>query len=417
VAELAIKGGPPVRSRPFHPWPVHDEGDEQRLLGALRSGRWAENGPLEREFEKAFAKLQGAADGVAVSNGTVSLLIALRALGIGPGDEVIVPALTWMATATTVLEAQAVPIFADVDPATLCIDAAAAEAAVTSRTAAIVPVHLYTCMADMDAVMAVARKHKLAVIEDCAHAPGAFWKGKGAGTIGELGSFSFQQSKVMTAGEGGFLLSHDKALVDKCYSLKNCGRQVEGRGAPIFGGNHRGTEWQAGVLLGQLSRFAEQHARREDALKELRRLTAGLPAVRVVADQPGVDQRPFYRVVFHYDQEAAHGIPLHMFIEAVRAEGVPIEPSYGPVYDAPLYRPDTIRGLPKCPPANRCPRAERAAYESAFMLPHPVLLGGNEDLRSVVLAFEKVIANHAEAAGLLSRTKAQVKSFYRSLRP
>jgi dTDP-4-amino-4,6-dideoxygalactose transaminase len=417
VAELAIKGGRPVRSRPFHPWPVCDEQDEQRLLGALRSGRWAENGPLEREFEKAFVALHGAADGVAVSNGTVSLLIALRALGIGPGDEVIVPALTWMATATTVLEAQALPVFVDVDPETLCIDAAAAEAAVTSRTAAIVPVHLYTCMADMDAIVALARKHRLAVIEDCAHAHGAFWKGKGAGTIGDLGSFSFQQSKVMTAGEGGFLLSRDKALVDKCYSLKNCGRQVEGRGAPIFGGNHRATEWQAGILLGQVARFAEQHARREEALGRLRGLAAGVPGIRVVADQPGVDRRPFYRVGFHYDQQAAHGLPLHMFIEAVRAEGIPIEPTYGPVYDAPLYRPETIRGLPKSPPPNRCPRAERAAYESAFMLPHPVLLGGDDDLASVVEAFQKVIANHGEAAGLMSRTKAQVKSFYRSLRP
>jgi len=417
TSNLAVRGGKPLRTQPFHPWPIFDEADRDRLVRVLEGGVWSGEGPRERELERAFAARHDAPDAVAVTNGTVSLLLCLRALGVRPGDEVIVPALTWVATATCVLEANAVPVMVDVDPKTFCIDPAAVNAAITSRTVAIIPVHLYSCMADMDSLRRIAERHSLAIIEDCAHAHGARWRGKSAGSIGELGSFSFQSSKPMTAGEGGAIIGRDKALLDKVYSQKNCGRHNAERGIAILGGNHRMTEWQAAILLGQLSRLDDLAARREASIAKLRDAITGLPGIRIVADQPEVTQRPLYRLSFHYDARAAHDIPLQQFLEAVRAEGVPIEAAYRPVYDNPLYA-DSIESVTWYPGKlrrDRCPTADRVSFQSAFTLPHEVLLGPDEDLHDVARAMRKVLSNAAEAAGLSDRAKEKVKGLLRKV--
>lgn len=418
TAKLAIRGGAPVRTRPFHPWPVSDEEDKERLCRVLASGAWAGEGPFERELERRFAERHDARGAVTVTNGTVSLLLCLRAIGIKPGDEVIVPALTWTATATSVLEANAVPVLVDVDPTTYCISPAAVRAAITSRSVAILPVHLYSCMANMDELRAVAERHALAIIEDCAHAHGARWRGQGAGSLGTLGSFSFQRSKPMTAGEGGMIVGNDKALLDKIYSQRNCGRHSAERGAPILAGNQRMTEWQSAVLLGQLARLDAQSQKREAALRRLRDKIAGLPGIAILADQPAVTTRPLYRLSFRYDERAAGGVPLQQFVEAVRAEGVPIEFTYRPIYANPLWRDGIAAGVSWYPGKirdYRCDESDRISYRAGFTLPHEVLLGPAADIDDIALALHKVCEHPGEAAHLEDRAKELVKGLLRKV--
>lgn len=414
---LAIAGGAPLRSKPFPRWPVFDETDRERLSRVLESTTWGSDGPIERQFEKAFAARHDAIDAVTVANGTVSLLLCLRALGIRPGDQVIVPALTWSATATCVIEANGVPVFADVDPATYCVDPRSVEACVTSRTFAIVPVHLYSHMADVPALRRIAARHQLALIEDCAHAHGARWQGRSAGAIGDLGSFSFQSSKPMTAGEGGVITSRDKALLDACYSQKNCGRVQAERGAPVFGGNHRMTELQSALLIGQLARLDEQRERRDRNLEHLRRRLE-LPGVRLLEPQPEVTARPQYRFSFAYDKAAANGLPLGRFVAAVRAEGIPVEHTYPAVYRNALYRTKDLSWYSPGrsePPMADCPQAERVSETGGFTLAHPALLGTHEDVEDVVLAFQKVLEHADQAADLRSRLKDVAKGALRRL--
>lgn len=416
MVTLAIRGGVPVRTRPFAPWPQHADGDLARLKQVLESGQWAFDGPFEREFERGFAERNGALDCVGVSNGSTTLLLCLRALGIKPGDEVIVPGLTWIATATCVLEANGIPVFVDIDPKTLCIDPTAIERAITPRTVAIIPVHLYWGMADMNAIMSLADDHGLAVIEDCAHAHGARHNGKHAGAVGHLGSYSFQSSKVMTAGEGGAVIGQDKELLDRVYSLKNCGRVQDDRGAPVMGSNHRLTEWQAAVLLGQLERLDEQLEHRNKNVAKLTKLLAGLPGILPLADQAGVEQRPMYRMAFRYEKGKSGGIPRDRFIEAVRAEGVPITPPYNVVYKNPLWRPKAMSWYGGQLPTSHCPIAEEVAAEGVFLLPHELLLGNDDDMRDIADAFMKVLENPTQAADLQSRAKGHIKTLLRRIR-
>lgn len=411
--KLAIKGGTPLRERSFHHWPVYDDGDLANLNGVLKSPSWGGFGPKVREFESAFSQYHGALDGVAVTNGTVTLTLCLRAIGIKPGDEVIIPGLTWIGTATAVLDANGVPVMVDVDPETSCIDPRAIVAAITPRTVAIMPVHLYGCMADMDAISNIAERYGLAVIEDCAHAHGAAWKGKSAGSIGTLGSFSFQMSKVMTAGEGGAVIGRDRSLLDKVHSLRNCGRHAADRGAPIMGGNHRMTEWQGAILLGQLSRLDSQLAKREENLRALKPLLADVPAVSLFEEQESVTQRPWYRLGLHYDKRKAGGIPLVDFVKAVNAEGLPAERTYAPVYGSTLYQTENMTWYPGTVCHSKCDVAEDLMNEKVLNLPHELFLGSQEDMVDIVRVFKKVLARPEDASNIKSRLKAKAKGIIR----
>jgi dTDP-4-amino-4,6-dideoxygalactose transaminase len=266
LSPLAFFGGEKVRTRPFPAWPVFGPEEELRLLRVLRSGKWGKlHGDEVAEFERRFAALHGCKHGIAVVNGTVSLRIALMAAGIHAEDEVIVPPYTFLATATAVLEANAVPVFADIDLATFNLDPASVEAAITPRTRAIIPVHMAGQSADMDALMAVARKHRLTVIEDAAHAHGASYKLRPAGSLGHLSSFSFQSSKNLTSGEGGIVCTSDDDLAELCRSIHNCGRIAGGLWYEhhLMSGNYRLGEFQGAVLNAQLDRLEEQTQTRD----------------------------------------------------------------------------------------------------------------------------------------------------------
>src|SRR5580658_7081266 len=227
MSALAILGGKPVRTRPFAPWPQYLVSDLERVRQVIESRHWGGYPMPSRyaaEFADRFAAMHGAKYGLCVANGTIAIIAALQAAGIGFGDEVIVPAYTWDGTATAVLFVGGIPIFADVDPDTYCLDVASAARAITLRTRAIIPVHLAMRFTDMNALIALAHKHNLKIIEDCAHAHGGEFQGRGAGSIGDLGCFSFQESKLMTAGEGGIVLTNSLPHYEHLQSQVNCGR-------------------------------------------------------------------------------------------------------------------------------------------------------------------------------------------------
>src|SRR5688572_3820656 len=255
-----------MSKKTFPTWPVFGKPEEKRLLRVLRSGKWGRlHGPEVAEFEQRFAVMHGCKHGIAVVNGTVSLRIGLNAAGIRAEDEVIIPPYTFFSTASSVVEANAIPVFADIDLNTFNIDPAAIEAAITSRTRAIIPVHFAGQPADMDAIMAIAAKHKLIVIEDAAHAHGASYKNRTAGSIGHLASFSFQSSKNLTAGEGGIITTNDDALAEACRSIQNCGRVPDGMWYEhhVISGNYRLGEFQGALLNCQLDRLEEQTRTRD----------------------------------------------------------------------------------------------------------------------------------------------------------
>ena len=261
ATKLALLGGTPLRKRPFTTWPIFGKPEEKRLLRTLHSGKWGRlNGPEVAEFEQRFATMHGCQHGIGVVNGTVSLRIGLMAAGIQADDEVIVPPYTFLSTASAVVEANAIPVFADVDLETFNLDPKAVEAAITPRTRAIIVVHFAGQPADMDAIMAIARKRKLFVIEDAAHAHGAIYKKRAAGSIGHLGSFSFQSSKNLTSGEGGIITTNDQKLAEACRSIHSCGRIPGGLWYEhhVMSGNYRLGEFQGAILNCQLARLEAQ---------------------------------------------------------------------------------------------------------------------------------------------------------------
>ena len=401
--ELALKGGTPVRTAPFPRWPIVGEAGRAALLEVFDSGIWSFGGPREKELARRWAELTGARFAHCVSNGTVSLEIALRALGIGPGDEVIVPALTWYGTAWAVQQVGAVPVFADVGDRDWCLEPAAVRAAVGPHTRAVIPVHLYDQVAEMDALLALASELDLRIVEDCAHAHGSEWGGVGVGTLGDVGSFSFQQSKSMTSGEGGMLVTNDEQLSREIYGLKNCGRPL-GDGDHGFGGNQRITEFQAAVLLPQLDRLEEQLDTRQANLEILRRGFAQVPGVSAREAKPRMTRQGLYGAGLRIDPKAFGGLPTELIARSVQAEGVPIEKPYAVVYRAPAWkagltrirvpagqRPERVLGLESV-----CPVAERISEQEGLVLLHHLLLGPERDTRDIVEAIAKVQAHAAE---------------------
>nr|HMN31730.1 DegT/DnrJ/EryC1/StrS family aminotransferase [Caldilineaceae bacterium] len=324
MGQLAVTGGQPVWTGAWPGWPIHGEREAELLRQVLESGRWAYDGPYETQFEGAFAGYHGAKHGICVTSGTVALQLALEALDIGFGDEVILPANTWQATAVAVLDVNAAPILVDIEPDTYTIDLEKAAAALTPRTRAIIPVHLYNNIADMDRLLAFARQHNLAVIEDCAHAHGSEWRGKGAGALGDVGCFSFQGSKSLNAGEGGFVMTNDDRLRERLYALRNCGRMRPGADAeswqPLQGGNYRMTEWQAAVLCAQFERLPQQVETRQANAKFLDQHLSQVEGLKPLRQRPEVTRQGMYRYVVRYDPEAFNEVPVDAFRRALSAE-------------------------------------------------------------------------------------------------
>lgn len=401
MSTLAIKGGTPLRTKPFPSWPVWDEQDEKALLDVLHSGVWGisdnPNSPVH-EFERDFARTHQAQFGLAVFNGTVALQTALMAIGINYGDEVIVPAYTFLATASACLMVGAVPVFVDIDAGTYNLDPARIEEAITARTRAIIPVHIGGCPADLGRIMAIAQRHNLVVIEDACQAHGAAWNGRRVGAIAALGCFSFQSSKNLNAGEGGLIVTDDQALLDRCWSVHNCGRVREGAWYQheVLGSNYRMTQWQAGLLRAQLRNFEEQAQIREANGLYLSERLAEIGGFNPQQRDSYVTQHGYHLFISRYDPTAFHDVSRDDFLAALRAEGIPCAPGYKPLYAMNAIK-DGIARLKrftndKAPgdEAHNCPVTERACNEEGVWFGQSMLLGTKQDMDDIAEAILKV---------------------------
>jgi dTDP-4-amino-4,6-dideoxygalactose transaminase len=403
--KLALFGGTPVRVRPFPAWPVFGEAEERSLLELVRSGQWwrytmgeavapqaasADARSKVAEFQQLFAAAQGARFGVACATGTAALEVALKALGVGAGDEVLVPPYTFIATATAPMLIGAAPVFCDIDPETLNLDPARLEEAITPRTKAVVPVHFAGAAADMGAILELAGKRGLAVLEDAAHAHGGTWNGQGLGTIGAAGTFSFQASKNMTAGEGGLITTNDPELAEICESYIWVGRRT---GRPWYehhrlGWNYRMTEFQGAILIEQLKRLKEQTALHLANGLYLNEQLAKIPGIQPLHVPPYATCHSFHIYVFRFDARQFE-LSREDFLSALAAEGIPASSGYAhPLYRNPLFQDP---GLPvdysACP--ELCPNAEKVCAEAVW-LEHRLLLGERQDMDDIVEAVRKI---------------------------
>jgi len=403
MSKLALKGGQPeINSGELPAWPQVTPEDQAAVLDVLRSGemgRLYPNSYAER-FESAFARYHDAKHGVAVANGTVAIELALLAAGVRPGDEVLVPALTFIASAGAIVRIGAIPIFVDMSPGAGSISPEGIIAALTERTRAIVVVHYGGYPVDLDAISVIAHEHKLALIEDCAHAQGSEWKGRKVGAIGQLGTFSFQQSKALSSGEGGIVLTNDDEIAERAVLLHNIGRVPGKPGYEHYlcASNYRLGEFQSAVLLSALQRLPGQVARRHAngifLADEFERL-GGLYAFR---RDERITQRGYYFMVLRYEAEAFGGLPRNRFIEALNAEGVPCHAAYGkPLYEQPAFKREVLLPLYPVELHSRLPNYEALHLpevsefcQKQVAIPHPVLLGDHNCMEKIVGAVAKI---------------------------
>jgi len=415
---LALFGGKPVRSTPFPTWPIFGAPEEQRLLQTLRSGQWGKLDGLEvAEFEKRFAALHGCKHAIGVVNGTVSLRIALLAAGIGAEDEVIVPPYTFFSTASAVIEANAIPVFADIDLDTFNIDPRAIKSAITPRTKAIIPVHFAGQIADMDAIMSIAKEHDLVVIEDAAHAHGASHHNRPAGSIGHMGSFSFQSSKNLTAGEGGIITTSNDDLAEACRSIHNCGRVTGGIWYEhhVFSGNYRLGEFQGAILNCQIDRLEEQTHTRHDNGKYLSSLLDDLPGLHMQKRPPEATRHSYHLFMLRLDP-ALFGAPRNSVLRALEAEGIPCSAGYGlSLPDQPMFRNKAFG--PYLPTASGrldyrescCPNSDLVC-EQCIWLEQNLFLGSRADMDDIAAAFEKIYEHRDSLkAGARSTTATEAR--------
>jgi dTDP-4-amino-4,6-dideoxygalactose transaminase len=407
MPELAINGGTPVRATPYPAWPAPDDEYVKAVVEVVRGGEWGgfpEPGANASAFEEAFAAYQGARHGVLMMNGTVTMEVACKALDIGWGDEVIVPALTFAATAYAPMAAGALPVIVDVLPETWCIDPDAVEAAITPRTKAIIPVHLGHQMADMDRLIAIARAHGLAVIEDCAHAHGQQWRGKGAGCIGDFGSFSHQSSKILTSGEGGTLLTNDDSLARRAHSIIDCGRAKDPEEKEFtFGANYRLSELNAALLVVAMRRFPAQQEARAVAGKAFEAMAAEIPGVRVMPHDERITRWSFYNYLIAIDPETFGGATNEVVAAAMEAEGIPAEVQYPSMNRYELFQPSLSR-LPVAvehadrldPQRMSFPVAEAAGQRESIYFMETVFRDGERGVRDAADALAKIQRHAAE---------------------
>ncbi|MGE0760960.1 MAG: DegT/DnrJ/EryC1/StrS family aminotransferase [Pirellulaceae bacterium] len=410
ASKPALLGGTPVRTKGFPGWPVVQQNDRDSWRKVLDEGRWCRlEGQHANQFEKAYAALTGTRHCVVTANGTSALFTSLNAMGIGPGDEVIVPPYTFVATINVVLLNYALPIFVDTDRATLQIDAGKIEAAITPRTRCIIPAHIGGNAADLDTVLAIGKKHGIPILEDACQAHLAEWRGRKLGSWGQAGCFSFQASKNLNSGEGGAIISNDETMIERCYAFHNNGRARRGSGFGYAhgGANLRMTEFQAALLLEQMSRVEEQSQRREANAKHLTEQLQGIAGLTPARQYPGCTRNAYHLYMFRYDPAGFAGLTRDKFLQALRAEGVPCSGGYSPLNKEPFLQEVlgsrayvTIYGQERLAAwwkANDCPENDRLCGE-AIWLTQTMLLGERRDMDDIVEAIRKIQQHAGELA-------------------
>ncbi len=409
----ALLGGTPAHTGSWPQWPEWRQAWEPSILDVLRSGKWyrgSGDGQVQR-FEAAYAKLLGARRCLATASGTTALIVGMHVLDVDAGDEVIVSPFTFIASYNAILINKALPVLADTDPATLTMDPASIESRITDRTRAIMPVHIYGMPCDMDPILAVARNNRLAVIEDACQAWLAEYKGRKCGTMGELGCFSFQNSKHLPAGEGGAITGNSDELVDRAASFHDCGRPYGGfKGTrPSFtrGANFRMQHVQAAMLVQQLDKLVEETARRRENADRLTALLKEIPGIQP-ARLPQNSRAVWHLYPFRYDAEMFQGLPRDAFMRAMRAEGIPCSTGYQEQYfDGLLDEAIASRGYKRLFSAQRLKqyrdsfqelRGNRVVCETTVAFTQNLLLAGGADMDAIAAAIRKIQAHGAQLA-------------------
>lgn len=402
MSKLALLGGQPVFEKSLDwraVWPPRDEATGRKLQDLYFSGQWTAFDAVEPEFAQAFANHHGSKYGAFMINGTVTMQCALGAYGIGAGDEVIVPALTWYATGMAAHYLGAKPVFVDVLPDTLCIDPDKIAAAITNRTKAIIPVHLYGSMADMDRIMAIARKHQLIVIEDCAHAHGGVWSGQGIGSIGHVGSFSFQHSKTMACGEGGICITSDEEIYERIFRMKQIGyapghhpgKAKSGPPPGLLCYPFRATAFQSVLLAEQLQTLNERIERYQKSARYLEERLGRTTHIRFQTRGQKANRQGYFGWVMVFDHPEYAGIPLELIQNALVAEGLQVEKTWGPVYKFILFNlsPDAYRV------DHPCVVTEQISARMLWIL-HTNLGFDMRIVEKIADAIEKVVSNSTQ---------------------
>ena len=408
----ALLGGTPVHEGSWPKWPEWNQAWEPPILQVLRSGQWYRgSGEQVPRFEAAYAQLLGARRCLATASGTTALVVAMHVLDVDAGDEVIVSPFTFIASYNAILFLKALPVLADTDPATLTMDPASIESRITERTRAVMPVHIYGMPCDMDPIMAIARKHRLAVVEDACQAWLADYRGKKCGTVGDLGCFSFQNSKHLPSGEGGAITGNSDDLIDRAGSFHDCGRPYGGsKGArPYFtqGGNFRMQHFQAAMLLQQLDKLTEETVRRRENAARLSASLREIPGI-LPARLPENSQAAWHLFPFRYDADAFRGLPLEKFIRAMRAEGIPCSAGYQEQYfDGLLDEAIASRGFKRLFSARRLKeyrdsfqelKGNRQVCATTVAITQNLLLAESKDIDRIGEAIRKIQAHGAELA-------------------
>ncbi|MDD4871778.1 MAG: DegT/DnrJ/EryC1/StrS family aminotransferase [Kiritimatiellae bacterium] len=408
TAKPVLLGGKPVRTKGFQSWPVVSEHDETSIQEVVHSGRWYRGKSVE-EFEEAYAKLNDAKYCLATSSGTSALYASLGGLGVGPGDEVIVPPYTFVATVNVVLLNYAMPVFVDSDRETFLMDPKKLESAITPRTAAIIPVHIGGAAADMDNILAIAKKHNVPVIEDACQAHLGQWRERNLGTLGTTGCFSFQISKNLGSGEGGAVLTNDESMANKCFAFhNNCRkRKTASYNFTYEGGratNIRMTEFQGALLLSQMRGLEQRAKTRHENGKYLTGMLREIPGIVPARMYDGCTRNAYHLYMFRYQPEKFSNLPRQKFMKALSAEGIPCSGGYGPLNKASfiknalnarpyvkVYGKDTIA---KWDDDNRCPENDKLCEEAVWFTQN-MLLGPRSDMDEIAEAVRK-IKKHAE---------------------
>lgn len=418
MSNLALLGGKKLREAPFPPHPVIDEREKKAAMEVLESGmlstfvaspgKYFLGGKKIREFEQLFADYHKVKYAIAFNSATAALHAAVVACDVQPGEEVITTPYTFTSTATSALMANAVPVFADVDAETFNLSPAAVEARISPLTRAITPVHLFGAPADIDGIMKVAKKHNLKVIEDCAQAPGARYKGKPVGSIGDCGIFSFTENKNITSGEGGMLITNDDHIADVARLVRNHGEailanQPRSYSSSILGWNYRMTEIDAAIGIEQFKKMDQFNAERNRLAKIVMDGVAPLGFL-VPQKIPEGDYSAFYALAFRYDEEKA-GVPRKKFVDALNAEGVPFAGGYvKPLYYSPIYHDNKpfiykhYKGSADYSP-NSCPVSERLHFKELLLTIICRPTATDKDMQDVVAAVRKVYENRKELEG------------------
>jgi len=401
----ALLGGPRVFTGRTPNWPIYDDTEEQAMIDILNSSKWGRlDGSATAKFEEEYAKMTGTKHCLATSGGTTALYTMLGALEIGPGDEVIIPAYTFVATYNVVVLNYALPILVDTDIESFQIDPRQMERAITKETKVLMPVHMGGVPADIDRIMAIAQKHKLPLIEDACQAPGSEWKGKKVGSYGIGGAFSFQSSKNLTCAEGGAITTNDSDFYRACFSFHHQGQTSAPAGLATGDGtrgtNVRMTEWQSRLLLAQMTRFEEQTKKRSENAAYLSKMLSEIPGISPAKLYNGVTGVSYHFYMFRYNQARFSGISRERFMEALRAEGVSVSIGYGHLHRDPfvtalaknrhylkIYGEKTMQQWLE---RNKCPQNEKLTSEQALWLNQRALLGSRQEMEQIAEAMRKI---------------------------